>query len=120
MNKLPSLFRLPAHGDVPLSRIVGKVRADRYAFPWPDEMPGLGPRHVGSFDLCVKCGTGSWVRYGQVVLCLSCALGGSSDRLVASCKDTGCTKRPRGRDSGKFGETQHLVVFGKPFPWGKG
>ncbi len=44
-----------------------------YAHPWPDELPGLGPRHVGPFDPCQGCGRGSWVRYGRAVLCLVCA-----------------------------------------------
>jgi hypothetical protein len=43
-----------------------------YAFPWPDEIPALGSRAVGPFAPCA-CGRGSWVRYGGVVLCLSCA-----------------------------------------------
>ena len=46
-----------------------------YAFPWPDALPGLGDRRVGPFDHCADCERGfSWVRYGGVVLCLSCAL----------------------------------------------
>jgi hypothetical protein len=45
-----------------------------YAHPWPDALPGLGPRRIGPFDLCVECGTGSWVRYGGLVLCLACSL----------------------------------------------
>jgi hypothetical protein len=45
-----------------------------YAHPWPDELPGLGPRHVGPFDPCVDCGRGSWARYGSAVLCCPCAV----------------------------------------------
>ena len=45
-----------------------------YAHPWPDELPGLGPRHVGPFESCVGCGRGSWARYGGTVLCCPCAI----------------------------------------------
>jgi hypothetical protein len=44
-----------------------------YAHPWPDELPGLGPRRIGPFDPCVGCGRGSWVRYGGEVRCCPCA-----------------------------------------------
>ncbi len=54
-------------------QITGKVRLGDYAFPWPDEVPGLGPRHVDAFASCADCSTaGSWIRYGGVVLCLPC------------------------------------------------
>jgi hypothetical protein len=58
----------PHGGDV-----TGKVALPAYAYPWPDEIPGLGPRRVDAFDHCVLCGAGSWVRYGVTVLCLTCA-----------------------------------------------
>ncbi len=29
-----------------------------------------GPRGVGPFTACVVCGHGTWVRYGEVPLCL--------------------------------------------------
>lgn len=45
-----------------------------YAHPWPDEVAGLGLRHIGAFDACSDCGTGSWVRYGWIVLCLACSM----------------------------------------------
>jgi hypothetical protein len=45
-----------------------------YAHPWPDAIPGLGPRRVGAFDSCVGCGRGSWARYGGSVLCCPCAV----------------------------------------------
>jgi hypothetical protein len=45
-----------------------------YAAPWPDELPGLGPRRVGPFDPCVDCGRGSWARYGGAALCCGCAI----------------------------------------------
>lgn len=44
-----------------------------YAFPWPNEVPGLGPRRVQPFSLCAECGTGTWVAYGGRPLCLACA-----------------------------------------------
>jgi hypothetical protein len=44
-----------------------------YAHPWPDELPGLGPRRIGPFDPCGDCGRGSWVRFGYHTLCLPCA-----------------------------------------------
>jgi pyochelin synthetase len=53
-----------------------------YAFPWPDAVPGYGARLVGPFDLC-RCGTGSWVRYGDTPLCLACACGGAPGARAA-------------------------------------
>jgi hypothetical protein len=54
-----------------------------YAYPWPDELPGLGPRQVGPFIACAQCAPGAvdvhpapcgtWVRYGALPLCLGCA-----------------------------------------------
>src|SRR5262245_29433311 len=35
-----------------------------WSHPWPDDLPGLGPRHVGPFESCV-CGAWTWVRYGE-------------------------------------------------------
>lgn len=40
---------------------------------WPPAVPGLGPRAIGPFDPCHDCQTGSWARYGGLVLCLLCA-----------------------------------------------
>ena len=45
----------------------------RYAFPWPDEIGGLGRHNVGPFVPCENCGRGTWVRYGLWALCLACA-----------------------------------------------
>jgi TubC N-terminal docking domain len=44
-----------------------------YAHPWPDALPGLGPRTIGCFDCCSRCERWSWARYGRTVLCLACA-----------------------------------------------
>jgi hypothetical protein len=52
-----------------------KVQAGFYAFPWPDQVEGLGRLHVDGFDRCAKCGAGSWVKYGTTVLCVGCAKG---------------------------------------------
>jgi hypothetical protein len=68
-----------------------------YAFPWPDRLPGLGPRRVGPFTDCQDCieapawpirivrldtkppvhvvvrvDRGTWVCYGARALCLPC------------------------------------------------
>jgi hypothetical protein len=45
-----------------------------YAFPWPDALPGLGPRRVAAFTPCSTCQAGTWVMYGDVFLCLGCTL----------------------------------------------
>jgi hypothetical protein len=47
--------------------------APRYAPPWPDEIEGLGLRHVDAFAPCSNCETGTWVRYGRWALCLACS-----------------------------------------------
>jgi hypothetical protein len=53
----------------PVTEEVGKA----YSYPWPDALAGLGHRTVGPFDHCERCGAGSWVRFGETVLCLGCA-----------------------------------------------
>lgn len=40
---------------------------------WPDAIDGLGPGHVGPYTPCDLCGTGTWLTYGRVPLCLTCA-----------------------------------------------
>jgi hypothetical protein len=55
---------------------VSSVRRGSYAFPWPDEVEGLGRLRVDAFDHCERCGAGSWARYGSTVLCLVHAKGG--------------------------------------------
>jgi hypothetical protein len=79
MRELPSLFRVTVikhyyYSDV-LEQVVppSRVRRGDYAFPWPDEVKGLGPLRVDAYDRCSRCGVGSWVRYGSTVLCLGCA-----------------------------------------------
>ena len=47
--------------------------SSRYAFPWPDQVEGLGPRHIEAFTPCANCETGTWVVYGRWPLCLRCA-----------------------------------------------
>jgi hypothetical protein len=42
--------------------------------PWPDTLPGLGPRRIGPFTPCSRCQGGTWVRFGDRALCLACAL----------------------------------------------
>ena len=81
-SSLPPMFRPRKAKDGAQSYTSSKVpdvpadvteQVDRrlsYAFPWPDEVEGLG-RRVGSFDCCAVCGIGSWVRYGTTVLCLA-------------------------------------------------
>lgn len=86
-SSLPSLLRIAlgphvalpdTSGEVPAS-LSPRVRCGLYAFPWPDAIVGLGRRHVGPFDMCA-CGGWSWVRYGNMVLCLRCALGAAGAR----------------------------------------
>src|SRR6266850_2480497 len=51
-----------------------KAEVGSYAHPWPDAIEQLGRRQVGPFDPCARaCGRWSWVRFGDVVLCLPCA-----------------------------------------------
>jgi len=40
--------------------------------PWPDTLPS-GNRRIGPFGACVRCGAGSWARYGDTILCAPCA-----------------------------------------------
>jgi len=85
---LPPLFRPRPAKDLSLPNAPSKVpdsephapaeapvRSGDYAFPWPDRLPELGSLHVQAFDFCALCGRGSWVAYGSVVLCLTCAKG---------------------------------------------
>jgi len=75
---LPSLLRvslaLPYTTGTPPVLPKEPEERRRYAHPWPDAVEPLGPRWVGPFDACAgACGRWSWVRYGTVVLCLTCA-----------------------------------------------
>jgi hypothetical protein len=54
-----------------------------YAHPWPDSLPGLGVRHIGSYEECACCARWSWARYGPMVLCLDCARQWSGIRASA-------------------------------------
>ncbi len=47
------------------------LSARSYAWPWPDTLPSLGPRRVDAFAPCSRCPAWSWVRYGDVALCLA-------------------------------------------------
>lgn len=61
------------------------VAASGRLFPWPAELPGLGPRQLIAIDVCLDCPAGihvcassTWVAYGPNVaerrpLCLPCA-----------------------------------------------
>lgn len=71
-----------------------RIRPGAYGYPWPDTLPGLGPRRVVAFSRCADCPdpapriavpladgtlvdlpgpTGTWVVYGDRPLCLGCA-----------------------------------------------
>jgi hypothetical protein len=39
---------------------------------WPEYLDGFGPQSIECLAPCARCGRGSWVRYGQTVLCLRC------------------------------------------------
>ena len=77
-SALPPLFRPAKAVDVSPYDFVSKVPPPPrdYCHPWPDALPGLGLRSIGPFDCCSSCERWSWVRYGAVVLCLSCAKAG--------------------------------------------
>jgi len=45
----------------------------RYAFPWPDQIEGLGRRHTEALTPCANCGVGTWCFYGPSPLCLQCS-----------------------------------------------
>jgi hypothetical protein len=40
---------------------------------WLIALPGLGPRRVGPYAPCEKCGAGTFAVYGDRPLCLACA-----------------------------------------------
>jgi hypothetical protein len=44
-----------------------------WVYPWPANLPGLGPARVDHFEICAGCSVGTWTRYGAVPLCFSCA-----------------------------------------------
>jgi hypothetical protein len=48
--------------------------ARRGVFPWPDRLQLMGSRRVTAFAPCSACEAGSWIQYGEMVLCLACAL----------------------------------------------
>ena len=55
-----------------------KAVSSRYAYPFPDEIEGLGRRHVDALSSCANCETGTWSFYGSWPLCLRCANLGRS------------------------------------------
>jgi hypothetical protein len=72
-NEVNEVSTAPAAaGGTSFVTFVNFVAPPSYAHPWPDALPGLGPRTIGPFDMCA-CGTWSWARYGAEVLCLTCA-----------------------------------------------
>lgn len=51
------------------------------AWRWPDAIPGLGPRDLGTFARCEFCpkgihiaAAGTWARYGGRAICETCAV----------------------------------------------
>jgi len=70
-----ALRALVLEGHVPLDEpppSPPNVLRSPYSYPWPDALPGLGPRHIGPFGPCAECSSSSWVRFGALVLCLAC------------------------------------------------
>jgi hypothetical protein len=55
------------------TEILVMLRTERSRSLWPEDLDDFGTRSVGSFARCIRCGHGSWVRYGSTVLCLPCA-----------------------------------------------
>jgi len=47
--------------------------------PWPESLPGRGPRRIDCYARCEICGRGTWVRYGGTARCLGCALAARGD-----------------------------------------
>lgn len=43
-------------------------------YPWPKEIPGIGTKCIGPYEVCFKCRKGTWVYYGDKPYCLSCAV----------------------------------------------
>jgi hypothetical protein len=78
IDALPSLLQLVARFDDAPSDTSGEVPppqewAPTYAHPWPDSLPGRGARRAGPYSPCQICGHGSWMQFGEDVLCLQCA-----------------------------------------------
>jgi len=59
----------------------------RYAFPWPDEIEGIGVRHIQAFSACSNCTVGTWAFYGPWPLCLRCANLGRLDHDLDHRRD---------------------------------
>ena len=42
--------------------------------PWPPILPGYGRRiFAGEFQRCRLCAAGTWIKYGETLICLRCA-----------------------------------------------
>jgi hypothetical protein len=73
-EKRSSLPSSTKEGEVSPAANYANEAKKAYAHPWPDTIAPLGQRRVGHFDPCARaCGRWSWVRFGDVVLCLPCA-----------------------------------------------
>jgi hypothetical protein len=57
---------------------------------WPQEVPGLGLRQIGTLTPCVRCGQGTWAHYGKISYCLSHA---KEAALEGRCLNSGVSPR---------------------------
>lgn len=48
-------------------------RPSRASSPWPETLPGLGPRRPMAIDVCARCGASTFAAYGGWRFCLDCA-----------------------------------------------
>ena len=77
---------LRAHKAEVLRLLTGSPRPapPRFAWsPWPEALPGLGPRRVIPFTACVLCPRWTFASYGPAALCLDCATASTTPARIA-------------------------------------
>jgi len=95
---------IDARDETPASQSAPHDSPSGSATTWPEIITGLGVRHNGAFDPCARCGIGSWVRYGRMILCRPCAQYYAEQALISM---PAFRSRPRHEDDANLphGET---------------
>jgi hypothetical protein len=73
-NKSGNAWKADMEPLTPVHRARPSGKPGRQPLPHAAALPDLGPRQVQAFDHCAECGAGTWVTYGSLALCLTCAV----------------------------------------------
>jgi len=74
---------------------------------WPIELPGMGPREIGSRERCHSCEEGTWQRYGGLPLCKRHALEAFASVEGAKTCDLHSDSENDDEDNGNHEKGEH-------------